>query len=218
MVAVETTPSSMAFWAISSQSMNLMAPLGHCSAQRPQEMHLVDVPGLGVDVGHVPRAGGRAHAAADAHVLVDNTSAGFLIGVNGVNGTILGALRIGALLAGGYRELAVAEDAVVGIDAGAEVVVVPHAHAGDGLLSRAIILQGAHHLAALAAGAASAVGDDHFRRSGAQLDAARGDGGGGHAPGGEPRRRPHQAGNAATGHGEHGATGKEGLLLLGGRR
>lgn len=28
----------------------------------------------------------------------------------------------------------------------------------------------------------------------------------------------HQAGNAATGHGEHGATGKEGLLLLGGRR
>ena len=41
-----------------------------------------------------------------------------------MNGTILGALRIGALLAGGYRELAVAEDAVVGIDAGAEVVVV----------------------------------------------------------------------------------------------
>lgn len=134
-----------------------------------------------------------------------------------MDGAVLGALRIGALLAGGDRELAVAEDAVVGIDAGAEIVVVPHAHAGDGLLGRAVVLQGAHHLAALAAGAASAVGDDHFRRSGAQLDAARGNGGGGHAPGGE-HAADHQAGNAATGHGEHGATGKEGLLLLGGRR
>ena len=34
--------------------------------------------GPGVDVGHVPWAGGRAHAAL-MHVLVDNTSAGFLI-------------------------------------------------------------------------------------------------------------------------------------------
>ena len=66
-----------------------------------------------------------------------NASAGFLVGVNGMDGAVLGALRIGALLAGGYRELAVAEDAVVGIDAGAEVVVVPHAHTRDGLLGGA---------------------------------------------------------------------------------
>ena len=37
-------PSSMIFCAISCQSMNWMAPLGHCSAQRPQEMHFVDTP------------------------------------------------------------------------------------------------------------------------------------------------------------------------------
>ena len=50
--------------------------------------------GLGVDVGHVPRAGGRAHTTADAHVLVDNASAGLLIGVDGMDGAVLGALRL----------------------------------------------------------------------------------------------------------------------------
>ena len=34
----------MTFCAISSQSMNLMAPFGHCSAQRPHEMYFVDTP------------------------------------------------------------------------------------------------------------------------------------------------------------------------------
>ena len=43
-VVVLTTPWSMTFCAISSQSMNLMAPFGHCSAQRPHEMHFVDTP------------------------------------------------------------------------------------------------------------------------------------------------------------------------------
>lgn len=42
-VTVRTTPMSMHFWAMSCQSMNWMAPLGHCSAQRPQLMHFVEV-------------------------------------------------------------------------------------------------------------------------------------------------------------------------------
>ena len=42
-VTVRTIPMSMHFWAMSCQSMNWMAPLGHCSAQRPQLMHFVEV-------------------------------------------------------------------------------------------------------------------------------------------------------------------------------
>ena len=129
---------------------------------------------------------------------------------------VLRALGIGALLAGLHGELAVAVDTVVGIDAGAEVVVVPYANAGDGLLGGAVVLQGAHHLAALAAGAASAVGDDHFRRSGAQLDAARGDGLGRHAPRCE-HAADHEAGNAAAGHSQDRPARERGLLRLGRR-
>ena len=51
----------MTFCAMSSQSMNLMAPFGHCSAQRPQLTHLVDT-----RLSESTR--GMFHGQAEAHM------------------------------------------------------------------------------------------------------------------------------------------------------
>ena len=172
---------------------------------------MVDVPVWALMWGMFHGQAGRAHAAADAHVLVDNASAGFLVGVDGMDGAVLGALRIGALLAGRLTvnwQLPKMPSLVSTPDA--EVVVVPHAHARDGLLARApsffrvhIISQRwqpeqrARSVTIIFVGVV---------RSSMRPEAMDG---GGHAPGGE-HAADHQAGNAAAGHGQHGATGNEG--------
>ena len=48
---VETSPLSMHSCAISIQSMNWMAPFGHCSAQRPHDTHFVETPVSGLIFG-----------------------------------------------------------------------------------------------------------------------------------------------------------------------
>ena len=75
---VVTMPSSMAFCAISFQSTNWMAPLGHCSAQRPQAMHFVDTP-VWCRRGHVPGAS-LADMPQPMHVLVSTTRAPVFVG------------------------------------------------------------------------------------------------------------------------------------------
>ena len=123
---------------------------------------------------------------------------------------VLHALRVGALLAVLDSELAstlaVAEGAVAGVGGLAPVIVIPHTHAGDVLAHAAVVLQRAHHLAALAARATGAVGDDHLGGRGAQLDAAGCDGLLGDAPAGQ-RAADDQTRNAAAGHGQHVAAG-----------
>ncbi len=141
-VTVRTTPMSMHFWAMSCQSMNWMAPLGHCSAQRPQLMHFVEVR-LSMSMRGMFHGHACEHATADAHVAVDHAGAVLLAHVDGMHGAVVHARGILALLAvldGELaRALALAERALAGVGAGAPVVVVTHAHARDVLADAAVV-------------------------------------------------------------------------------
>ena len=102
--------------------------------------------------------------------------------------------------------LAVAEGAIAGVGGLAPVIVIPHTHAGDVLAHAAVVLQRAHHLAALTTRATGAIGDDHLGGRGAQLDAAGCDGLLGYTPACQ-RAADDQARNATAGHGQHVAAG-----------
>ena len=130
---------------------------------------------------------------------------------------VLHAPRVGALLAvldGEFAcaRVAVAERAFARVGAGTPVVVIPNADARDVLAHAAIVLQGAHHFAALASGATGAIGDDHLGCSVADVDTARCDRLTRDAP-----RRQHAAhnetGDAAACHCKHLATGHRMLRL-----
>ena len=127
--------------------------------------------GLGVHHGHVPRAGGDAGTAAHTLVGVDGARA-VLHGDDGPMRARRLAKSGCAHVAGADLPLAGIVNAVEGLPVGAEVEAVVHVDAGGGGLRCTIVLQGAHHLAALATGAASTVDLEHVGRGRVVIDLA----------------------------------------------